>query len=104
MEKLAANRIVVSGEGVREGIAYSLLTPGLPSTRDVRAASIASLTSRFRDWSPELAERRRGLAAAMMRALDRTAPPEVREALLDAATLLDVGRAIDFFDRIRLGF
>jgi exopolyphosphatase/guanosine-5'-triphosphate,3'-diphosphate pyrophosphatase len=99
METVGASRVLVSGEGVREGLAYSLLAPGLPSIQQVRTASIASLTSRFSDWNAELAESRRELVAGLHRSLDRAAPPEIREALLHAATLLDLGRAIDFFDR-----
>jgi exopolyphosphatase/guanosine-5'-triphosphate,3'-diphosphate pyrophosphatase len=99
MEAIGATRVVVSGEGVREGLAYSLLAPGLPSIQQVRDASVASLAVRFADWRAELAEARRDMAATLHRTLDRAAPPDVKEALLHAATLLDLGRAIDFFDR-----
>jgi exopolyphosphatase/guanosine-5'-triphosphate,3'-diphosphate pyrophosphatase len=99
METVGATRVVVSGEGVREGLAYSLLAPGLPSIPEVRAASVASLASRFTDWRAELASARREMVATLHRTLDRAAPPDVQEALLHAATLLDLGRSIDFFDR-----
>lgn len=99
MDTVGASRVVVSGEGVREGLAYSLLAPGLPAVQQVREASIASLAARFADWSSERAESRRELAATLHRTLDRAAPPDVKEALLHAAVLLDLGRSVDFFDR-----
>jgi len=99
MEAVQVNRVLVSGDGVREGLAYSLLAPGLPPAREVRAESIASLTARFADWNQETADRRRDAASVLQRTLDRVASPDLREALLHSATLLDIGRSIDFFDR-----
>jgi exopolyphosphatase/guanosine-5'-triphosphate,3'-diphosphate pyrophosphatase len=99
MEELAAERVRVSGEGVREGLAYSLIGEELPPVEAVRRSSIASLVSRFATWDAATAERRRALAGALGRRLLPRASGEVREALDHAAHLLDVGRSMDFFDR-----
>ena len=101
LESVGAEEILVSGQGVREGLAYGLLKDGVPAPHRVREAALLSLASRFRDWRPDRAERRRRLASTLMRALEPLAKPEIREALDDAARLLDVGRAVDFFDRHR---
>ena len=45
------------------------------------------------------AERRTGLAADLVEALDPSMPPRLREMLSHAATLVDIGRAIDYYDR-----
>jgi exopolyphosphatase/guanosine-5'-triphosphate,3'-diphosphate pyrophosphatase len=99
MEVLEAPEVVVSGQGVREGLAVSLVTEELPEPAAVRQSSIAALVSRFDGWVPEQAERRRALVASLHEALEPAADPEVREALGQAATVLDIGRSIDFFDR-----
>jgi exopolyphosphatase/guanosine-5'-triphosphate,3'-diphosphate pyrophosphatase len=99
MELLEASAVLVSGQGVREGMALSLATDALPPPREVRAASVAALASRFDGWTLEPARRRARLAASLLGALELKADPEVEEALAHAATLLDIGRSIDFFDR-----
>lgn len=99
METLQAERVRVSGQGVREGLAYSVLGERLPEVAAVRASSIASLVSRFATWDAAAAERRRALAAGLVRGLVPRADTELREALDHAANLIDVGRSMDFFDR-----
>ncbi len=99
MQVLKAPEIQVSGQGVREGLAVSLLTDGLPPVAAVRESSLAALASRFDGWVEEPARRRAELAAALYGALERPPDPEVGDALREAATILDIGRSIDFFDR-----
>ena len=99
MEVLGAPAVVVSGQGVREGLAVSLATEDLPDPSAVRQSSIAALVSRFDGWVQQQAERRRALVGSLHEALEPAADPEVREALGQAATVLDIGRSIDFFDR-----
>ena len=48
--------------------------------------------------------RRAGLAAALHEATDPDAPDAVREMLGHAASVLDVGRAIDYYDRFESTF
>jgi exopolyphosphatase/guanosine-5'-triphosphate,3'-diphosphate pyrophosphatase len=65
----------------------------------VRRGAVESLARAFRGYDPRAARRRRELAAQLSGALDPRAAEEVRESLLHAATLLDIGSSIDFFDR-----
>jgi exopolyphosphatase/pppGpp-phosphohydrolase len=61
--------------------------------------SIATLAARFATWDPKGADRRATVAARLQEALDPEAGDAVREMLTHAATVLDVGRAIDYYDR-----
>ena len=99
MEATGARELVVSGQGVREGVAYSLVGGGMPSARDVREASISALVSRFAAWEARAAERRSEAAHALWSALAAHEDAEVAEALGYAARILDIGRSVDFFDR-----
>jgi exopolyphosphatase/guanosine-5'-triphosphate,3'-diphosphate pyrophosphatase len=99
LEALRADHVVVSGEGVREGLARSLSGEALDATAAVRRGSLQALASRFVGWSEERARRREALAATLHAALDPGAAGETAEALLHAARILDIGRAVDFFDR-----
>jgi exopolyphosphatase / guanosine-5'-triphosphate,3'-diphosphate pyrophosphatase len=100
-ELVGAPAVLVSGQGVREGIAYSLLAPGTPTVAAVRQQSIASLTARFDAWKPVAARRRTALAEILLGRLDPGAAEDVHHALAHGAHLLDIGRSIDFFDRHR---
>jgi exopolyphosphatase/guanosine-5'-triphosphate,3'-diphosphate pyrophosphatase len=99
METVGASAILVAGQGVREGVAYSLLARHVPSVSAVRECSLASLTSRFEGWKAGAADRRAALAETLLGRLDPEAGPEMLEALRQSARLLDIGRSIDFFDR-----
>jgi exopolyphosphatase/guanosine-5'-triphosphate,3'-diphosphate pyrophosphatase len=99
MKLLGAEEVLVSGQGVREGLAASLVSDQLPSAAAVRASSVAALASEFRSWDPRSADHRISIADSLFHALEGEGAPELREMLQHAARLLDVGRAIDFFDR-----
>jgi exopolyphosphatase/guanosine-5'-triphosphate,3'-diphosphate pyrophosphatase len=99
MEALGADHVVVSGEGVREGLARSLVRETLEATPLVRRSSLEALASRFVGWSSERAQRREAVAGALQEALDPGTSGEVGEALRQAARILDIGRTVDFFDR-----
>ncbi len=99
MQHVGASKLVVSSRGLREGLALATGGGGIPSPHWVRTISVATLAARFATWDPALADRRAGLAAHLHEALDPNAPLPVREMLGHAATLLDVGRAIDYYDR-----
>jgi exopolyphosphatase/guanosine-5'-triphosphate,3'-diphosphate pyrophosphatase len=99
MEQLGAGMLLVSGQGLREGIAYAALDATTPSPEEVRRASIAALTQRFRTWDPARAERRTQLAAGLAAQLQPELPPLQRELLQTAATVLDIGRSIDYYNR-----
>jgi exopolyphosphatase/guanosine-5'-triphosphate,3'-diphosphate pyrophosphatase len=100
-EGLGARGILISGQGVREGVAASHFETVLRSAREVRAASAASLALRFDGWRAAAADRRQQLAQTLLSALDPGASAELEEALVHSARLLDIGRSVDFFDRHR---
>ncbi len=98
-EFVHAKHILVSGQGVREGIALKLLRIPVGSPETVKEASLASLVSRFDGWRREAASRRRGVASALHRALEPRAPAGVAAAIDDAARVLDIGKTLDVVNR-----
>jgi exopolyphosphatase / guanosine-5'-triphosphate,3'-diphosphate pyrophosphatase len=99
LEVIGAGAMVVSGQGLREGIAFEELSRALPSTGEVRQASLAALASRFTTWDAERARRRAHLAAMLLDILVPDAGGEMRETLDHAATILDAGRSVDYYNR-----
>ena len=98
-KQLGADRIVVSSRGLREGLALGDPAAPIPTPEQVRTISVATLAARFATWDPEAAERRSSLAGQLFGALDPKAPSELKELLEYAAFLLDVGKAIDYYER-----
>ncbi|HZO84052.1 MAG TPA: Ppx/GppA phosphatase family protein [Verrucomicrobiae bacterium] len=98
-DTLGADEILVSGEGVREGLVYSWTSPKLPSVEAVRRAAVISLAERFSTWDAKAAARRSQIALDLLDGLEKHARPIVRNGLEEAATLLDIGGSVDFFDR-----
>ncbi|HEY3119326.1 MAG TPA: Ppx/GppA phosphatase family protein [Vicinamibacteria bacterium] len=99
MDVLQADEVVVSGQGVREGLLLDALGGDLPAPREAREGSITALASRFAVWKPAVADRRAALAAELLSAVEPGASAEVQEALRHAARILDIGGSVDFFER-----
>ncbi|MGZ4148758.1 MAG: Ppx/GppA phosphatase family protein [Actinomycetota bacterium] len=99
MEHLGARRLVVSSRGVREGLALDTFEREIPAPRWVRTISVATLAARFRTWDAPKALRRTAIALRLHETLEPDAPVAVPEMLEHAAILVDVGRAIDYYDR-----
>jgi exopolyphosphatase/guanosine-5'-triphosphate,3'-diphosphate pyrophosphatase len=99
METLGAAELMVSGQGVREGVVHDLLGRPLPAPEQVRRASVAALVARFASWDERRADRRTAIARDLLDAIDPTAGRKVRERLEQAATIIDIGRSIDYYDR-----
>jgi exopolyphosphatase/guanosine-5'-triphosphate,3'-diphosphate pyrophosphatase len=97
--RVGADHVLVSSRGLREGLALDRFGGEIPPAWWVRTISVATLAARFATWSAELGTRRAQLAARLHEATDPDAPDEVREMLGHAATVVDVGRAIDYYDR-----
>jgi exopolyphosphatase/guanosine-5'-triphosphate,3'-diphosphate pyrophosphatase len=99
LDTVGAPGLVVSGQGLREGVALDSL--GLSTSRPpaVRRASVAALCARFATWDEERARRRALVVERLAADLDPEAEPEQVEMLSHAATLLDLGRAVDYYDR-----
>lgn len=100
MEVLGAEELVVSGYGLREGIALWALDHRLPDLDEVRRASIVALTTRFGVGQSPHAERRAEIACQLQDALAPTTDPGMREAVRYAALVLDIGRAVDYYNRL----
>src|ERR1700686_1482892 len=58
MDALGARSLMVSGHGLREGIALAELNLPLPEVWQVRQASVTALASRFSTWDEQRAARR----------------------------------------------
>jgi exopolyphosphatase/guanosine-5'-triphosphate,3'-diphosphate pyrophosphatase len=99
VDLLRADEVWVSGQGVREGLARSLVAQDLPPPAEVRRSSVRALAERFNGWEEEPARRRAAVAQTLLASLELAADPDVAEALVHSAVLLDVGRSVDFFDR-----
>ena len=99
MRHLGVERLIVSSRGLREGIALGGSSADMPDPAWVRTISIATLAARFASWDPRAADRRESLAAALLREVAPGAAPVIREMLSQAAIVVDVGRAIDYYER-----
>ena len=99
MEFVRADEVMVSGQGVREGIALSLLRMAVAPTDEVKEATLSSLVRRFDGWDADAAARRRGAAAELLDGIDPRADAAIAEAIDHGARLLDIGRSFDFFNR-----
>src|SRR5262249_18608827 len=98
-EFVRAKKILVAGQGGREGGAPGLLEPATGTPHAGSASALASLVSRLCGRRPAAAARRRSVAAAIGRALEPRAPRNVVNAIDGAALVLDIGRTLDVVDR-----
>jgi exopolyphosphatase/guanosine-5'-triphosphate,3'-diphosphate pyrophosphatase len=99
MEVLGAAEVVVAGQGVREGLALSMARETLEASQLVRQRSLDALAARFVGWSEDRAARRAAFGGGLYAALERAPSKEIADALRQGARILDIGRAVDFFDR-----
>jgi exopolyphosphatase/guanosine-5'-triphosphate,3'-diphosphate pyrophosphatase len=101
MRRLKAGEVLVSGQGLREGFAHSTRLTRLPPARSVRQVAIEALAHRFGTWEARAAVRRAGLASSLQAIVDGEADEEIRECLLHAARIVDIGKSIDYVDRFQ---
>jgi exopolyphosphatase / guanosine-5'-triphosphate,3'-diphosphate pyrophosphatase len=99
MDALGAKSLMVSGHGLREGIALAELRLPLPGVWQVRRSSVTALASRFSTWDASRAARRVEMSRAILGVADPAMTAEMREVLDHATTLLDVGPSINYYDR-----
>lgn len=99
LDVLGAQNIMVSGHGLREGIAASQAWDALPSAQEVRHGAVMTLAARFAAFDRRLANERAQAAEALRAILEPDADATLSETLCHAATLLDVGRSVDFYSR-----
>lgn len=97
--QVGAPEILVSGQGVREGLVLSLFQTDAPAVDAVREAALRSLTARFAGWDARTARERARVASLIGNGLGVRADREVGASLARAARVMDIGRSVDFFDR-----
>lgn len=96
-----AESLIVSGQGLREGIALEARGGRLPSVQALREASIERAVLRFAAPYVQDARARTQTVETLMAATGLEVGPEVSGALSAAATLLDLGRSVDYYNRHR---
>ena len=93
--------VTISGQGLREGVALSLLREPDAALVQMRTASVDALCARFSTWSRGRAVRRAGAVGTLLDALAPEATAEARALVGYAASILDLGRSIDYYERHR---
>lgn len=106
MQHLGTDRLLVSGQGLREGLARHPDPPSacervpLPPLETVRSESLADLVGRFAHRFGQRGERRAELAERIANAVWRGSNRQITNSLWCAARLLDIGNAVDFYNRL----
>ncbi|MDP9341399.1 MAG: Ppx/GppA family phosphatase [Actinomycetota bacterium] len=99
LEAAGASRLIVSGQGLREGVALDALSLSPSPAAEAREASVLALVSRFPAWSSERASRRAEIGTALLESLDGEVDAAARERVAHAAVVLDIGRSVDYYRR-----
>ncbi len=106
MQHLETDRLLVSGQGLREGLARHPEPPStcenvqLPPLESVRAESLADLVGRFADRFGQRGERRAELAGRIADTAWSGRNRQLANSLRCAARLLDIGNAVDYYNRL----
>ena len=90
---------VVSGRGLREGMALDQILKQLPTIEEVRRRSVYALGQRFDTWNRMRADRRAALATKMLSLLSDQLNGEMGANIAYAARIIDTGRSINYYDR-----
>jgi exopolyphosphatase/guanosine-5'-triphosphate,3'-diphosphate pyrophosphatase len=99
MEAVSASELVVSGQGLREGVALDALSLEPSPAAEAREASVRALVARFPAWSAERAARRAQLGTELLASLSEDLDPAAQERMAHAAVVLDIGRSVDYYRR-----
>ena len=106
MQHLGTDRLLVSGQGLREGLARHPDPPSacervpLPPLETVRSESLADLVGRFAHRFGQRGERRAELAGRIADAVWGEGNRQIANSLWCAARLLDIGNAVDYYNRL----
>jgi exopolyphosphatase/guanosine-5'-triphosphate,3'-diphosphate pyrophosphatase len=101
MEHVDAADLLVSGQGMREGVALQhvgVADERLPAAAEVQRDSVRAVASRFSTFDPVRAERRSSVLERLIDACSGDLSEESAVLVGHAATLLDIGRTVDFFN------
>lgn len=107
MMTLKARSMVVSGQGLREGVIRATLgelpptelTTALPDPRAVRRASVRALAARFSSVDDWAGQRRAWAALDLIERAEGVVGDNLQELIGYAATMIEAGAAIDFYNR-----
>ena len=91
--------ILVSGRGIREGLAMSGVIEKLPLIEEVRRRSTYALGARFDTWDRLRADRRAAIARKMAALLIDHLDDEMTQLIPHVARLIDTGRSVNYYDR-----
>ena len=106
MQHLGTDRLLVSGQGLREGLARHPDPPSacervpLPPLEKVRLESLSDLVERFAPRFGQRGERRAELAGRIADAVWPGGNRQIANSLWCAARLLDIGNAVDYYNRL----
>lgn len=98
---LEGDSLLVSGSGLREGLALETFGVRHGPIEDTATQSVRDMCSRFTTWDAARAARRSGVADRLAAAYPDVASPEIKEALLLASELVDAGSSIDYYQRYK---
>jgi exopolyphosphatase/guanosine-5'-triphosphate,3'-diphosphate pyrophosphatase len=98
MEHSRANQLLVSGLGLREGVALEHFAMEAKPA-EVRRASALALAQRFRTWRPDRAEWRGAITTTLIDLLEPDCPADLKELCVYAALLLDIGESVDYYSK-----
>ncbi len=91
--------VIISGRGIREGVAMSGMIKSLPSIDEVRRRSVYALGARFDTWDRLRADRRAAIARKMSAMLSEFFDDEMIQLIPYIARLIDTGRSVNYYDR-----
>lgn len=91
-----SDRLLVAGQGLREGIVLGSVLGDLPQPKEVRAQSVEGLAARFQCDADRTA-RRRELALSLYDRLEPFPDLLMREMLEHATSLIEIGRSVDYY-------
>lgn len=101
MAELRAASLLVSGQGLREGMALEATPRDLPSLSELREGALRGAVERFVPTRADLADERLALIRSLTAAVGFDAAPESTEVLEAAAFVQDLGRSVDYYNRER---
>lgn len=101
MAAVGANRVIVAGQGIREGVLLGSPDARVAPANAVRAASVEALARRFRGWQPDRAHQRASAAGTLLPVLAPGLPLHLAELMEYASAIIDIGAFVDFYNRAR---
>ena len=99
VEYLSVPSVLVSGHGIREGLARGGCEKSLPEVEAVRRGSIICLAERFAAWDRRTAERRAAVTVQLVDKLRSMLDADSYPLIEHAVRLVDAGSSMDYYNR-----